>query len=49
MNEERELGPIYGFQWRHFNGEYLGWDKDNSGGVDQLKEIVNMLKEDLVV
>lgn len=24
MAEERDLGPIYGFQWRHFNAKYLG-------------------------
>ena len=22
MDKERDLGPIYGFQWRHFGGEY---------------------------
>ncbi len=45
MNKERELGPIYGFQWRHFNGSYDGFE-NNSGGVDQLKEIVETLKKD---
>lgn len=24
MAGERDLGPIYGFQWRHFNAKYLG-------------------------
>jgi thymidylate synthase len=47
MAEERELGPIYGFQWRNFNGNYNGWDKENgNNGIDQLKEIVKLLKED---
>ena len=31
--EEGLLGPIYGFQWRHFNGDY----KTQTGGIDQLK------------
>ncbi len=27
MLEERELGPIYGFQWRNFGAEYTTWDQ----------------------
>jgi thymidylate synthase len=47
MAEERDLGPIYGFQWRHFNAEYKNWDSDYSGqGVDQLKRVVEKLKSD---
>jgi len=38
--EEGLLGPIYGFQWRHFNGDY----KKQTGGIDQLQEIINLLK-----
>lgn len=46
MKSERELGPIYGFQWRHFNADYKGYDQDHSGeGVDQLCEVVEMLKK----
>ncbi|MFA4831654.1 MAG: thymidylate synthase, partial [Patescibacteria group bacterium] len=26
MKTERDLGPIYGFQWRHFNAPYQGYD-----------------------
>ena len=26
MDYERDLGPIYGFQWRHFGGEYQ-WER----------------------
>lgn len=45
MLEERDLGPIYGFQWRHFNAEYDSYDTDYTGkGVDQLKRLVNILK-----
>ena len=41
----RDLGPIYGFQWRHFGAKYETFDKDYSGeGIDQLKNIVDKLK-----
>ncbi len=47
MFEERDLGPVYGFQWRHFNGEYSGYTASHDGkGVDQLSEIVKKLKDD---
>jgi thymidylate synthase len=45
MLEERDLGPIYGFQWRHFNAQYENYDSDYSNqGIDQLKKIVETLK-----
>ncbi len=47
MKEERDLGPIYGFQWRHFNAEYKNFSADYSGeGVDQLATLVKKLKAD---
>ncbi len=47
MREERDLGPIYGFQWRHFGAEYHGYDADYTGqGVDQLANLVSKLKKD---
>ena len=45
MFEERDLGPIYGFQWRHFDAEYDGFDKDYSKqGIDQLENLIETLK-----
>ncbi|MEK7496517.1 MAG: thymidylate synthase [Patescibacteria group bacterium] len=45
MLEERDLGPIYGFQWRYFNAPYENYDSDYTGkGIDQLKKIVETLK-----
>lgn len=44
--KEGDLGPIYGFQWRHSGAEYLGSDYNYEGkGVDQLKYIINEIKE----
>ena len=43
--EEGDLGPVYGFQWRHFGAEYKDCHTDYTGkGVDQIKEIVRKLK-----
>ncbi len=45
MLEERDLGPIYGFQWRHFGADYLNYDTDyTEKGVDQLRRVVETLK-----
>jgi len=47
MMEERELGPIYGWQWRNFGAEYQAFDKPPIGeGVDQLKKVIETLKTD---
>lgn len=43
--EEGELGPVYGFQWRHFGAEYKGHSHDYTGeGVDQLAEVIDKIK-----
>lgn len=45
MAAERDLGPIYGFQWRHFNAEYDSYETDYTNkGIDQFKQIVEKLK-----
>ncbi|KAK5693336.1 Thymidylate synthase [Elasticomyces elasticus] len=43
--EEGDLGPVYGFQWRHFGAEYTDCHADYSGkGVDQLAEVLRKLR-----
>ena len=45
-NRENDLGPIYGFQWRHFNAPYIDCETNYTGqGIDQLQEIINILKD----
>lgn len=42
---EETLGPIYGFQWRHFGAPYIDANTNYAGkGVDQLKQVIEMLK-----
>lgn len=43
--EEGDLGPVYGFQWRHFGAEYTDKNGDYSGkGKDQLMEVLETIK-----
>ena len=43
--EEMDLGPVYGFQWRHFGAQYTDMHADYTGqGVDQLAEVIRKIK-----
>jgi len=45
--EEGDLGPVYGFQWRHFGAKYVDMHTDYTGqGVDQLAECIHKIKND---
>lgn len=44
---EGDMGPMYGFQWRHFDAEYSGCNSDYTGkGCDQLMNCINLIKND---
>ena len=43
--EEGDLGPVYGFQWRHFGASYVDMHTNYDGqGVDQLAECIDKIK-----
>jgi len=43
--EEGDLGPVYGFQWRHFGAEYTNMHADYTGqGIDQLANVIETIK-----
>jgi dihydrofolate reductase/thymidylate synthase len=42
---EGDLGPVYGFQWRHFGAAYVDAQADYAGqGVDQLADLVSRVR-----
>jgi len=44
MEKERDLGPVYGWQWRHLGATYQGYEHDYTGeGIDQLADVVEKL------
>jgi dihydrofolate reductase/thymidylate synthase len=43
--EEGDLGPIYGFQWRHYGATYVDMNTDYTGqGIDQLTQCIHKIK-----
>ncbi|XP_031439708.1 thymidylate synthase [Clupea harengus] len=43
--EEGDLGPVYGFQWRHYGAEYTDMHADYAGkGVDQLQKVIDTIR-----
>lgn len=42
-----DIGPGYGFQWRHFGAQYTGCDSDYTGcGTDQIAALVAGIRAD---
>lgn len=45
--KEGDCGPIYGFQWRHFNAKYVDCNSDyTSKGIDQFQNVINTINTD---
>lgn len=45
--DEGETGPIYGFQWRHWNAEYKQGTHDYANkGIDQVQNVIQSLQSD---
>ncbi|XP_019165413.1 PREDICTED: putative bifunctional dihydrofolate reductase-thymidylate synthase [Ipomoea nil] len=43
--DDGDLGPIYGFQWRHFGASYTDMHADYTGqGFDQLLDVINKIR-----
>ena len=43
--QEGDAGPVYGFQWRHFNATYSGCDANYAKqGIDQLQQIITTIE-----
>ena len=46
FREEWDCGPIYGFQWRHWNALYTDCHTCPVNGIDQLSNVINLIKTD---
>lgn len=45
--EEGDLGPVYGFQWRHFGAKYKNHKTDyKNQGIDQLQHCIHLIRND---
>jgi thymidylate synthase len=44
--EGRDIGPMYGFNWRYWGAQYTGCETDYTGkGIDQLQTVIDCLKD----
>jgi dihydrofolate reductase/thymidylate synthase len=45
--EVDDLGPIYGFQWLHFNADYKDHKSNyDNQGINQIEQVLHLLKND---
>jgi thymidylate synthase len=44
--EDGDIGPLYGYSWRHWNAPYEGCRADyTKKGIDQLQQVIDTLKD----
>jgi dihydrofolate reductase/thymidylate synthase len=44
---EGDMGPMYGFQWKHFNADYTGCKSDYTNkGYNQIDYVMKLLREE---
>ena len=44
-DDPNDLGPTYGFEWRHFGANYTGIGDYKDQGIDQIKWVIEKLKK----
>jgi thymidylate synthase len=45
--QEGDLGPVYGFQWRHIGAKYYTANSNYTNkGIDQLEQLIHLIKTD---
>lgn len=45
--KEGDMGPMYGFQLKHFGADYIGCDYNYTGlGIDQINGVINLIVKD---
>src|SRR5437763_178924 len=44
-DKEGDLGPVYGFQWRHWGKPWAKGSNGSNGGVDQITQLIENIKK----
>lgn len=46
VDTDGDLGPMYGFNWRHYGADYTGIGDYTGKGYDQLSEVIKDIRKD---